>query len=264
MYRLSPDYLDVVDHVHTWNVGQRMEAPALVKRDGMYYMLASRLTGRDFNDNKYSYSLSLKGPWSPWQNFAKRDSLTYASQTTFILPINENLVMYMGDRWDETVSASTYVWLPLHIRKTEVQMFWSQAWSPVTGRSAKTLVEYNSTNAQLANNAEEVRGGKTGHIGGYNHGATRYLVESEHADYKTMMIAYENPYKNFTTRYGGVSINGGPPQKIAFITTRVHKDHTGIAVVNADFNKGKNDVVIHGLEGGDGPDVGGLKFVEEE
>lgn len=236
----------------------------MIKRDGMYYALASRLTGRNFNDNKYSYAVNLKGPWSAWQNFAKRDSLTYASQTTALLPINENLVMFLGDRWDETVGASTYVWLPINFRKTEVLMPWAQAWSPVTGKVAKTLIEYNCTVAQNTNDAWQVKSGKTGHVGGENQGATRYLVESKHAEHKTMMIGYENPNHDFSTRYAGVSINGGAPQKIAFITTRVHKDRTGIAVVNGDFNKGRNDVVIHGLDGGWGPDVASVKFVDDE
>jgi hypothetical protein len=87
--QLSSDYLNVTSNVYTW--AEKYEAPAILKRDGVYFMFASKLTGwsalplfcvavriytikltsSDANDNIYSTATSLSGPWSSWQTCEK-------------------------------------------------------------------------------------------------------------------------------------------------------------------------------------------------
>ncbi|CCO30579.1 hypothetical protein BN14_04609 [Rhizoctonia solani AG-1 IB] len=64
--KLSTDYLSVVSNVYTW--AEKYESPAVIKSSaGVYFMFASQLTGWNTNDNMYSTSTSLSGPWSSWK-----------------------------------------------------------------------------------------------------------------------------------------------------------------------------------------------------
>lgn len=49
MFSLSDDYLNVTDTVHVWP--EHYESPALLKRDGYYFVFGSQLSGWDPNDN---------------------------------------------------------------------------------------------------------------------------------------------------------------------------------------------------------------------
>ncbi|KAH1839970.1 hypothetical protein KXV51_004952 [Aspergillus fumigatus] len=114
--RLTSDYTNVTSTVHLFP--EHIEAPAMYKKNGVYFMFGSQLTGWSTNDNKYTTSTSISGPWSSWANFAPSGSNTFNSQTTFILGVGDT-VMYMGDRWvPSNLMASTYIWLPLTISGT--------------------------------------------------------------------------------------------------------------------------------------------------
>ncbi|WAO96867.1 Alpha-L-rhamnosidase [Fusarium falciforme] len=113
IYELSNDYLSVTKMLHLFP--EHLESPATIKRNGIYYLLASQLTGWELNDNMYTTSTSLTGPWEPWKLFAEAGTATYGSQVTFILNLGSS-VLYMGDRWEHPpLPRSTYVWLPLNI-----------------------------------------------------------------------------------------------------------------------------------------------------
>ncbi|KAM0421159.1 hypothetical protein ACHAPT_011051 [Fusarium lateritium] len=121
IFELSEDYLSVAKLVHLFP--EHLESPAMVKQNGLYYLFASQLTYWYANDNQYTTSTSLTGPWAPWKTFAKVGSNTYDSQVTFVLPTNDSSAIYMGDRWEfPPLPRSTYVWLPLDINGTSVTM----------------------------------------------------------------------------------------------------------------------------------------------
>ena len=117
---LSSDYLSVTRSVA--ELQPDYEAPAMFKSHGCYYLFGSELTGWAANDNKYTMATNLAGPWSKWNLFAPEGSQTFNSQTAYVLPViggQGNTLMFMGDRWDASdLGASTYVWLPLSIAKT--------------------------------------------------------------------------------------------------------------------------------------------------
>ncbi|KAI8649440.1 Alpha-L-rhamnosidase [Fusarium sp. Ph1] len=94
-YELSTDYLSVNKMLHLFP--EHLESPAMIKRNGTYYLLASQLTGWELNDNMYTTSTSLTGPWEPWKLFAEPGTATYGSQVTFVLDLGSS-VLYMGDR----------------------------------------------------------------------------------------------------------------------------------------------------------------------
>jgi hypothetical protein len=130
IYRLTADYTNVSALVKSWP-GDVREAPALFKRNGVYFMVTSGTSGWNPNQQKYSSSTSLTGTWSAWQNVG--DSTAYGSQVAYVLPVqgtSTTSYLYMGDRWGNsiggTVNNSQYVWLPLRFpSNTTLAMDWS-------------------------------------------------------------------------------------------------------------------------------------------
>ncbi|MEO3854045.1 RICIN domain-containing protein [Acrocarpospora sp. B8E8] len=117
IYRLTPDYRSISALVRMWD-GDHREAPAMFKRNGVYFLLTSAATGWQPNQARYATATSVTGPWSAWQNAG--DGLTFGSQSTFVLPIQGTQTtsyLYMGDRWAGAwggpVNDSRYVWLPI-------------------------------------------------------------------------------------------------------------------------------------------------------
>jgi len=121
LYRLADDYKSVTAQV-VKAMTPHCEAPALFKRDGLYYWLGSGLTAWERNDNEYFTAPSLSGPWTPRGHFAPTGTLTWNSQTTFVLPVvgtETTTYVFMGDRWahPRQNSAATYVWQPLRFER---------------------------------------------------------------------------------------------------------------------------------------------------
>ncbi|MDP4290904.1 MAG: family 43 glycosylhydrolase [Bacteroidota bacterium] len=141
LYKLSGDYKSVTEQV-VKDMTQQCEAPAIFKKSGVYFWLGSDLTSWERNDNYYFTATSLKGPWTPRGNFAPRGTLTFNSQTTYVLTIagaEDTTYMYMGDRWafPHQNSAATYVWQPLIVKGTTLSLpGFRQSWQvdPSTGK----------------------------------------------------------------------------------------------------------------------------------
>ncbi|MFI1356556.1 RICIN domain-containing protein [Streptomyces sp. NPDC020898] len=159
IYRLTADYTGIAALVaDPWHNGHR-EAPALFKRNGVYFMLTSGATGWNPNQQQYATATSITGPWTAMANVG--DSTTYGSQTAYVLPVQGSSgtsYLYMGDRWGNafggTVNDSRYVWLPLSFpSSTTMSMSWSPevtvdtAVGTVTGNSAtyNTLIARHSS-----------------------------------------------------------------------------------------------------------------------
>ncbi|QGV76996.1 RICIN domain-containing protein [Streptomyces ficellus] len=118
VYRLTDDYTEIDAQVQKLWAGQSREAPAMFKRDGVYFLLTSGASGWQPNQQMYATATSITGEWSGLKNVG--DAKTYRSQTTFVLPVQGTegtSYLYMGDRWagawDGKVNESAYVWLPL-------------------------------------------------------------------------------------------------------------------------------------------------------
>jgi hypothetical protein len=131
VYRLTADYLGVSTLVHRLWQGSWREAPAMFKRNGVYFLITSGATGWAPNQQKYATATSVAGTWSALANFA--DNTAYGSQTAYVLPVQGSQTtsyLYLGDRWagawSGQVNSSEYVWLPLSFpTNTSVTMNWS-------------------------------------------------------------------------------------------------------------------------------------------
>ncbi|WTO34427.1 RICIN domain-containing protein [Streptomyces achromogenes] len=131
LYKLTADYTGIASLVaNPWPGGHR-EAPALFKRNGVYFMLTSGATGWNPNQQQYATATNLAGPWSSMTNTG--DATAYGSQTAYVLPVqgtSGTSYLYLGDRWGNsfggTVNDSRYVWLPLTFPSpTSMSMSWT-------------------------------------------------------------------------------------------------------------------------------------------
>lgn len=147
LYQLADDYKIVTEQV-VRDMTHGCEAPAIFKRNGLYYWLGSDLTSWERNDNYYFTARALTGPWEKQGIFAPKGTLTWNSQTTFVLPIvgsETTTFMFMGDRWahPRQNSAATYVWQPLRFDaagKLSLPEF-HQSWKPDTKTGRWSPVE---------------------------------------------------------------------------------------------------------------------------
>jgi hypothetical protein len=128
--RLSADYLSVTSAVA---VLPDLEAPAMMKIGGTYYIFGSHLTGWSANDNVYATAPSPSGPWSSPATFAPARTSTYQTQTANIITVQGSAgttYVYAGDRWTTSnLGTSPLIWLPLTIHGTTVTMGWYNQWS---------------------------------------------------------------------------------------------------------------------------------------
>jgi hypothetical protein len=134
IYKPGEDYKSVIEQVNK-NMTSGFESPALFRKDSIYYFLGSNLTSWERNDNYYYTATSLKGPWIARGLFCPEGTLTWNSQTTFVLPIEGTegtTYLFMGDRWSfpKQASAATYVWQPLNVSGTSISIpKYFDAWS---------------------------------------------------------------------------------------------------------------------------------------
>lgn len=129
IYRLTDDYLSIDTMIA--DVKGMGESPAMFKKNGIYFLLTSNLTSWERNDNYYFTATSMAGPWKRHGTFCPRGTLTWNSQSTFVLMLPNGTPMYMGDRWSypHQASAATYVWLPLRVfgDSLSIPQYW-QTW----------------------------------------------------------------------------------------------------------------------------------------
>ncbi|KAL4797874.1 glycosyl hydrolase [Aspergillus venezuelensis] len=264
--KLTADYLDVEEVTFGWEYFA--ESPALIKRGENYFIFGSHLTGWSPNDNVYSTATSLSGPWTNWTEFAPVGTNTYSSQVNYVLPLGTDQAVYLGDRWvSSNLAASTYIWLPLAIDGTDVSLSWYDAWT--VDVEAGTWAEqgetsnYEGEDATLSGGAVTIEcaqcsgGTAAGYIGGDDEGSVTFEVDVDTAtasDRVTLDINYLNGDSD--PRYASISVNGGEPQNIAFISTNSHPGSTGSSAVHVSLVEGVNTIGVSGVGGGLwGPDV---------
>ncbi len=119
VYKLAEDYLNVDELVSRLWQGEYREAPAVMVRNGKYYMFSSFCTGWAPNQCRYATADSMEGRWSALEDIG--DSTTYDTQPAFILSIGrkeEIKYYYASDRWDgEDYHNSRYVIIPLEFEE---------------------------------------------------------------------------------------------------------------------------------------------------
>nr|UMZ45359.1 hypothetical protein [Paramyrothecium sp.] len=257
---LSSDYLSVTRNVYQWK--EKIESPAVLKKNGYYFMFGSHLTGWNSNDNVYSYSQSLSGPWSSWANFADVGANTYDSQTSFILPFGQGAI-YIGDRWKPSnLMRSTYIWLPLEISGTSVRLTNRVNWVPnvsaETWSTGPSETQYEGEAATLTNGASKVTcqgcsgSAAAGYVGGSSGGTVAFSrISSQATGRTTLRIKHLNG--NSSQRYATVTVNG-VSQEVAFLPSEDGQSPAS-ASVHCNLQSGSSNTVVITSRNGYGPDI---------
>lgn len=110
-----------------------MEAPAMFKRGGKYYLIMSGCTGWLPNAARSAVSDSIFGNWKELGNpcVGSDADTTFKSQSTYVMPVyGTNNFIYMGDRWcPENAIDGRYIWLPIFFDKERFYIEWKDKWS---------------------------------------------------------------------------------------------------------------------------------------
>jgi hypothetical protein len=132
---LSDDYLQPAGRYARIFVGRSMEAPAVFKRGGKYYLIASGCTGWDPNAARSGVADNIFGPWKELANPCRGPGadLTFGCQSTFVLPVAGQPGRFIAifDQWKKwDLQDSRYVWLPLQFDpEGRPQVEWRARWS---------------------------------------------------------------------------------------------------------------------------------------
>ena len=132
---LSDDYLKPAGKFARIFVGRFMEAPAVFKRGGKYYLIASGCTGWSPNAARSAVSDSIWGHWIELGNPCQGEEadITYRSQSTYVQPVQglRDTFIFMADRWNSTnLPDSRYIWLPLEFETNGQPLVrWVSKWS---------------------------------------------------------------------------------------------------------------------------------------
>ena len=159
IYKLSDDYKSVTAQLNK-NMVSGFESPAMFKKDEIYFLLGSDLTSWEKNDNYYFTAPSINGPWTRQGFFCPPGTLTWNSQTTFVLPItgSENTTyLFMGDRWSfpKQASAATYIWQPLTVSGTSLSIpDYKEAWQ--INLATGTVFSAKAGNKTIANTDKKI------------------------------------------------------------------------------------------------------------
>lgn len=128
---LTDDYLSHTGKYVRTFVNRYMEAPAILKRNGKYYLIASDCTGWNPNPARSAVADSIIGPWRELKNPAvgQDSATTFHSQSTFIMQIDEKNIIFMADRWNpKDAIDGRYIWLPVEFEGDQPIVKWQDEW----------------------------------------------------------------------------------------------------------------------------------------
>lgn len=130
---LSDNYLKPAGRFKRVFEGRYMEAPAVFKHAGRYYLIASGCTGWDPNPARSAVADAVWGPWTELGNpcIGPGAELTFGAQSTYVLPVAEipGSYIFMADRWrpDNPIDGR-YIWLPLKFQGRRPIVRWREEW----------------------------------------------------------------------------------------------------------------------------------------
>jgi hypothetical protein len=130
---LSSDYLDYTGRYVRIAPGGHNEAPAVFKKDGVYYMITSGCTGWDPNEARMFTAPDIFGPWTQHPNPCRGvgRELTFRGQSTFVLPgKTPGSFIFMADRWTPRRPVDArYIWLPIRFEAGLPVIEWKNEWN---------------------------------------------------------------------------------------------------------------------------------------
>jgi len=131
---LNDDYTGYTGKFVRVYIGHQTEAPALFKRDGMYYMLGSGCTGWAPNAARWFTANSIWGPWKYHGNpcHGPNSEVTFQGQSTCVLPVEgkKGAFIFIADEWKPgNAIDGRYLWLPITFKGDDIQINWLDKWN---------------------------------------------------------------------------------------------------------------------------------------
>lgn len=133
---LTPDYQDFSGKWVRVFPEAFNEAPALFKRNGRYYMIASGCSSWAPNAARSAVADSIWGPWTPLGNPSRgtpqQNQTTFSSQSTHVLPVpgKKDAFIFMADRWTPANAIDgRHIWLPIEWEGESPTIKWRDTWS---------------------------------------------------------------------------------------------------------------------------------------
>lgn len=116
------------------------EAPAVIKRNGNYYLLGSGSSGWKPNAARYFTTDHLLGQWTyhgnPCVGINPLDSIgvekTFGGQSSYIFPVEgmKDAWIAMFDIWKpENPVTGRYIWLPIEFKNGKMSVTWLDNWN---------------------------------------------------------------------------------------------------------------------------------------
>jgi beta-glucanase (GH16 family) len=133
---LSDDYLSHSGKYIRIFPGGHNEAPAIFKKNGIYWMITSGCTGWEPNKARLLTATSIWGEWKQLPNpcIGKNADKTFGGQSTYILPLSgqEDRFIFMADVWrPKSLADSRYIWLPIQFNEEGIPFIeWIDRWNP--------------------------------------------------------------------------------------------------------------------------------------
>ena len=229
--KLSSDYLTTTaEYINPPSMtgANKREAPAMFKRNGVYFILSSGVTGWVANENKYSTSSSPLGTWSTlvneFQPSAYEDYLfAYRSQGSNVITIpgRTDGYVYMGDRFDPGLVSggsnsnqgalmlydTRHVWLPITFpNDNTISISYSPSWTLdgafVTSQGPATSTGFSATPSGLSVGLSWTNNETNGYTlyvdratdSGFTQNLISDLVTSNTTSYTDTNVSYGNNY----------------------------------------------------------------------
>lgn len=131
---LSEDYTSHTGRFVRVAPGGHNEAPAIFKRNGVYWMITSGCTGWDPNEARLWRAESIWGPWQQLPNPCRGEgaNLTFGGQSTYVLKVSgrDDTYIFMADIWrPRNPIDARYIWLPIRFSDDVPLIEWQDEWT---------------------------------------------------------------------------------------------------------------------------------------
>lgn len=130
---LTEDYTGHTGKFSRVYAGHQTEAPAIFKRNGIYYLIGSGTTGWNPNPARWFSARSIYGPWTYQGNPCEglKSELTFGGQSTYVLPVagKKDAFIFMADKWmPDNAIDGRYLWLPVKFKDDNIEINWLKNW----------------------------------------------------------------------------------------------------------------------------------------
>jgi hypothetical protein len=131
---LTDDYTGHTGKFSRVYAGHQTEAPAIFKRNGIYYLIGSGTTGWAPNPARWFTARSIYGPWTYRGNpcIGPRSEITFGGQSTYVLPLagKKDAFIFMADKWTPNNAIDgRYLWLPVKFNGDDIEIDWLDNWN---------------------------------------------------------------------------------------------------------------------------------------